>query len=112
VGHDHIQTTLNHLSNGSGRPLRRESACWRPELNAVAEAESSIRNILLDPFGELDDPGRVREDWAPGTADQARPEVRRHDHPALAGVQCGAATLDGDGRSYEEIAAGREAAAA
>ena len=33
------------------------------------------------------DPDRLRQGGSPSAAGRARPEVRRHDHPALAGVQ-------------------------
>ena len=73
------------------KPVRND---LHPTMKPVALVERAIRNssksrdIVLDPFGGSGlDPDRLREDRAPGAPDRARPEVRRHDHPALAGVQ-------------------------
>ena len=65
-----------------------------PTMKPVALVERAIRNssktrdIVLDPFGGSGrHADRLREDWAPCALDRARSEVRRHDHPALAGFR-------------------------
>ena len=73
------------------KPVRND---LHPTMKPVALVERAIRNssktrdIVLDTFRRLGlDPDRLREGGAPGAPGRARSEVRRHDHPALAGVQ-------------------------
>ena len=98
------------------KPARND---LHPTMKPVALVERAIRNssksrdIVLDPFGGSGSTLIACEK----TGRQARlveldPEVLRRDRAALAGVGGGTATLDGDGRSFEEIAAGRETAVA
>ena len=64
----------DHEAGGAGR-------AGDPELEQdPGHRAGPVRRVGLDP-------DRLREDRTPGAGDRARPEVRRHDHPALAGVQ-------------------------
>ena len=56
-------------------------------------------------------PDRVRESQPRGASDRARSEVRRYLILRWQEFSGGSAILNDDGRSYEEIAAGRDAAA-
>ena len=73
------------------KPARND---LHPTMKPVALVERAIRNssksrdIVLDPFGGSGSTLIACEKAGPpGAADRARSEVRRHDHPALAGVQ-------------------------
>jgi DNA modification methylase len=98
------------------KPVRND---LHPTMKPVALVERAIRNssksrdIVLDPFGGSGST-LIACEKAGRQARLVELDPKYVDTIILRWQEFsgGTATLDGDGRSYEEIAAGREAAAA